>query len=207
MGIFDLIFPTKCLECGRQGQYICSNCLRKVEQVRQLRMPNFERAISVWRYDGVVRKAILALKYKFALEITKELAARFVESYQKFSLPVLDNVVLVPVPIHWHRQNWRGFNQSEEIGKLIAKSFGWKFAPNLLIKTKSTVSQTELSRANRFLSPQGSFSLGIHNSSFILHNSLVLFDDVFTTGATLSEAAKVLSKAGYEEVWGMTLAR
>jgi len=155
----------------------------------------------------VVRKAILALKYKFALEIAKELANRFVESYQKFSLPVLDDAVLVPVPIHWHRQNWRGFNQSEEIGKLIAAEFGWKFAPELLIKTKSTVSQTELSRRERLSSPHGSFVLSPNYPLIPSAQCLVLFDDVFTTGATLSEAAKVLQRARYKNIWGMTLAR
>ena len=186
---------------------MCDNCLRKVEQVKQTRTPNFDRVISVWRYDGAIRKAILALKYKFALDIARELADRFTESYQKFSLPVLDNAILVPIPIHWRRQNWRGFNQSEEIGKLIAKKFGWQFAPNLLIKKKSTVSQTELSRRDRLSSPHDSFVLNRDCSLSLASYNLVLFDDVFTTGATLSEAAKVLQKAGYKNVWGMTLAR
>jgi ComF family protein len=217
MGIFDLIFPVKCLECGKPGRYVCDNCLKKVEQVKQTRTPNFDRVFSVWRYDGVIRKAILALKYKFALDIAKELADRFVESYQKFSLPVLDKAVLVPVPIHWRRENWRGFNQSEEVGKLIAQKFGWQFEPNLLTKKKSTISQTELSRANRFLSPHNSFALSPDYSLVptnfrvgqapLIAQCLVLFDDVFTTGATLSEAAKVLQIAGYRNVWGMTLTR
>lgn len=207
MGLFDLIFPVKCLECGINGKYICSRCLFKVEQIKQQKTLNMERLISVWRYQGVVKKAILALKYKFALEIAKELADRFTESYRKYSLPIIDNAVLVPVPIHWQRQNWRGFNQSEEIGKMIAKNFGWGFASNLLIKTKSTVSQTELSRSERFLSPQGSFSLSSNYALRTLPSALILFDDVYTTGATLSEAAKVLQKTGTEKVWGLTLAR
>ena len=207
MSIFDLIFPVKCLECGCPGKYMCSKCLAEVEMVRQVKTPDLVNVISVWEYRGVVRQAILALKYKFAFEIARELADRFVESYRRLQLTSLDNPVLVPVPIHWRRENWRGFNQSAEIGKIVANKLGWGFNPNLLIKIKSTVSQTELSRSQRLSSPSGSFFLNPNHSLVSSIKYLVLFDDVYTTGATLSAAARTLKTAGIEKVWGMTLAR
>jgi predicted amidophosphoribosyltransferase len=100
----------------------------------------------------------------------------------------------------------RGFNQSEEIGKLVAREMGWGFVPDLLVKNKSTASQVELSVKERKENLQGVFSLS-PNISISECPSIVLFDDVFTTGSTLKEAAKVLRHAGVEKVWGMTIAR
>jgi predicted amidophosphoribosyltransferase len=83
---------------------------------------------------------------------------------------------------------------------------GWKFIPDLLIKNKSTASQVELKGDDRRQNLHGVFSL---NPSYILSTipNILLFDDVFTTGSTLREAAKVLKRAGVEKVWGLTIAR
>ena len=83
---------------------------------------------------------------------------------------------------------------------------GWKFIPDLLIKNRSTTSQVELSVKERKQNLKGVFSL---NPSYVLspNSSILVFDDVFTTGSTLKEAAKVLKHAGIKKVWGMTIAR
>ena len=113
---------------------------------------------------------------------------------------------MVPIPLYWHRQNVRGFNQSEEIGKLMAQEMGWGFAPDLLIKKRSTKSQVELSVSQRKENLQGVFIVSSPNIQNTNPN-ILLFDDVFTTGSTLKEVAKVLKRAGVEKVWGLTIAR
>ncbi|MCX6703995.1 MAG: hypothetical protein NTZ07_00965, partial [Candidatus Woesebacteria bacterium] len=118
--------------------------------------------------------------------------------------------VLVPIPIHWHRENVRGFNQSEEIGGQVAKQMGWEFNPEILVKIKPTFSQVELSVEQRKQNLKGVFALvsKFHNKvGYSLPDSIILFDDVFTTGSTLNEAAKVLKRAGVGKVWGLTIAR
>jgi predicted amidophosphoribosyltransferase len=67
------------------------------------------------------------MKYKFAFEIAKELAKHAAKKISKEKLFFPKNSVLVPIPLYWHRKNWRGFNQSEEIGQMIAEKIGWGF--------------------------------------------------------------------------------
>lgn len=159
--------------------------------------------ISVFRYEGVIKRAVIALKYKFSTEIARELADACVERLiaNNYSL----SAVLIPVPLHWYRQNLRGFNQSEEIGKLISMKMDWKFIPDLLIKKKSTPPQVGLKGLSRRRNLNGSFSL---NTKYkILNTDYVLFDDVYTTGSTLKEAIKALKGAGAKKIWGLTIAR
>ena len=224
MGILDLIFPKVCLSCGKEGNYICENCLTKVKLLK-LVCPYCEKAsidgfthakckkkygldglTSIWDYEGVIKKAILALKYKYATEVGKELSNLYIQELLTRSVLVKDGT-LVPIPLYWHRENVRGFNQSAEIGKLIAQKLGWKFIPDLLIKNKSTTPQAGLSVEERKQNLKGVFSLNPSFSLLDFPSSVVLFDDVFTTGSTLKEAAKVLKRHGVGKVWGMTIAR
>lgn len=224
MELIDLIFPKTCLGCGKGGQYLCPDCVSKVKLVKPicsycekasidgtthtkcLGKYSLDGLISIWEYEGVIRKAILALKYKYSLEAGRELCGKFAEYIKNSSYWVPKSTLLVPIPIHWYRENVRGFNQSIEIGREIAVLMGWKFIPDLLIRTKSTRPQVELSRDARRENLRGVFALS-PNILISQYPSILLFDDVFTTGSTLREAAKVLKRAGVEKVWGLTIAR
>jgi ComF family protein len=223
MGILDLVFPKTCLGCGKEGSYICSDCIAKLNYARPIcaycykpsvdgltharcrKVFGLDGLVSIWEYEGIIRKAILSFKYKYATEIGKE--------FQDYISVRLKNVVLprveclVPIPIHRHKENVRGFNQSVLVGQEIAEEMGWNFESGLLIKKKRTVSQTELSGEKRRLNLRGAFAISQLNSAFKIPDSIVLFDDVFTTGSTIKEAARVLKKAGVSKVWGLTIAR
>jgi ComF family protein len=160
-----------------------------------------------WCYEGVLRKALLNLKYEFATEIAKELAGHIVGFLKTERLFLPKKAMLTTVPLHWYRGNWRGFNQSEEIGRSLAKRMGWRFEPNLLIRKKAAWPQTGLKGKERKVNVKGVFSL---NPAYTLDPktyTLILFDDIWTTGATLKEAAEVLKRAGVKKVWGPTIAR
>lgn len=238
MSLVDLIFPKTCLSCGKEPGYIGNSCLNLVKKTKPI-CPYCERPsidgtthakcqreygldglTSIWVYGGVVQKAILALKYKYATEIAKELSSCMAKELKNQEVHKLlpSAYCLVPIPLHWYRQNYRGFNQSEVIGGLVAKVMGWKFAPDLLIRRKLTTPQAELGAKERSKNIRGVFAI---NSNYIVPSAqcLVLFDDVFTTGSTLKEAAKVLKQAIAKparsathsiaggKVWGLTIAR
>lgn len=201
MDLISLIFPKKCLECGKSGRYICEDCLTKVPPGGWIG----KEVYSVWKYEGVIKKAIIALKYKYVTEVVEELTSYLVTSLKTRRL--VPNVsCLIPVPLHWHRQNFRGFNQSEEVGKRLAREMGWKFIPNLLVRKKATVPQVQLKGSARRQNLKGIFAI---SPSVLIsqYPNIVLFDDVATTGSTLSEAMKVLRNAGAQKVWGLTIAR
>jgi len=224
MGLVDFIFPKMCFGCRREGIYICENCLSKVKKVKpfcpvckkasidglthvRCKTPqSLDGLVSIWKYEGVIRKAILELKYKFVEEVAKELSELCLLEVKKRITPLgRERVILVPIPLHRTRQNWRGFNQSASVGGLVAKKMMWNFAADLLIRKHSRQSQTELDKEDRKINIRGVFSLNPHNSSFIIPDSIVLFDDVWTTGSTMKEACKVLRRNGAQKVWGLTI--
>lgn len=201
MNLLDLIFPKKCLECGKVGKYICDLCCSKVRPFSLLDKSNF----SVFKYEGVIRKAIVSLKYKFAYEVTQELVEKILERIKNDDLR-FKNITLVPIPLHSQRQNWRGFNQSELIGEKLAKAMSWKFIPDLLIRNKNTIPQVGLRGFTRRSNLSGVFSVN-HDCVLSTVYSVLLFDDVYTTGSTINEARKVLNEAGFKKVYSLTIAR
>lgn len=200
MAILDLIFPKNCLDCKASGKYICNSCLKKVKKNGW----NSDWVYSVWRYQGVIRKAILALKYKYSTDMAEELARHLARVLKRENID-LNEACLVPIPLHWYRKNFRGFNQSEEVGKLVAKNMSWKFTPDLLIRKKSTTPQAQLTGFARRQNLHGVFAL---NPSYVLHSTCyILFDDVLTTGSTLLEALKVLRRGGAKRILCLTIAK
>ena len=158
------------------------------------------------------------LKYKFISDLERPLAVlikkylKWLTLEKKFNI-FESNPLLVPVPLHPRRLNWRGFNQSEVLGKIIAKDMGWEYCPDLLVRRIATLPQVGLDSQKRKINLKGAFEI---NKNYSLMPSLpaqagayclVLFDDVWTTGSTIKEAAQVLRKSGCKNIWGMTLAR
>lgn len=225
MGLIDILFPKKCLSCGSEGRYACTNCIEKLPTFKQL-CPYCEKAsvdgithikclkklsidavYTLWPYQGVVRTAILKLKYRFATQIAEELAENMVSRLR--NVPVFpENSVLVPIPLYFLKENFRGFNQSELIGEILAKKMGWEFKPDILIRKKMRQAQTQLKGDERIKNIRGVFAFNKNYQSPITnYQSLILFDDVSTTGSTLKEAAKVLKRNRARHVWGLTIAR
>jgi ComF family protein len=201
MDLINFLFPKECLECKDTGKYICSNCIQKVRIGGLVEIGNL-KVYSVWKYEGVIRKAIITLKYKFATEIAKELNFN-VSNY----LPLKsDSYILIPIPMHWHKKNIRGFNQTEIIGEKLAKMIGWKYISNLLLKKSKSLPQVGLKSEVRRENLSGVFEINpeikISKTSKIL-----LFDDVLTTGSTIIEATKVLKSSGFNNITGLTIAR
>lgn len=223
MDLFDLIFPKKCLGCGATRKYICETCAKKTQKAylvcphcknfsvngdtHEHCKPNtsLDGVIAIFKYEGVVKRAIKRIKYNFNYDIASELVE--LASFQSVDF---ENFVLVPVPMHAIRQRWRGFNQAEILGEVIAKNLNLDYKKDLLIRTKNSHHQVGLGRQERLRSIRGVFAENPSDSTKRIVQSakgIVIFDDVWTTGATLNEAAKVLKKAGAKIVWGLTIAR
>jgi ComF family protein len=198
MGTLDIFFPRKCFGCQRNGFYLCPECVKKAELVPPRKRRNY---ISIWKYKGNIRKAIIGMKYKFASEIAKELAGYVINDLKKRKFP--KNLVLVPIPLHWRRKNWRGFNQSEEMGKIIAREMKWDFDKDLLKRKISTKPQVKFRGIEREENIRNAFKL---SKPLCKEKTVLLFDDVLTTGSTVREAIRVIKDGEGKEVWVLTLA-
>lgn len=226
MNLSDLLFSKKCLGCSKTGWYICPECVQKSGRINQdcpycekpsidgnthfkcAKKYGLDGLISLFRYAGVIRKAILNMKYGYVHNISKELGGYVsAELKDRGILNVLPYTFhLFPIPMYWYKRNLRGFNQSEEIGKTIAGEMGWTYSDNVLERVRSTLPQATLTPEQRRKNLKNAFGL---NSKVMVsqYSNVILFDDVFTSGTTLFEACGLLKKAGVRRVWGLTMAR
>lgn len=146
------------------------------------------------------------MKYRYSFDITRELSGLMIENLKDLNLHK-EGALLVPIPMFRLRENQRGFNQSDLIGSKIARALGLNYGSDYFIKQKTTLSQTGLKKTKRLKNIRGSFKINSKHQNQPKTKTLIIFDDVFTTGATLREAAKVAKRAGWKRVWGITIAK
>lgn len=208
--VLGFFFPKKCLGCGKRGEYFCPVCVKEVKALEKqvfYRKPPLDVCFSIFTYEGIIRKAILQLKYQFVSDLVDELV-NLTDRFFKTDLFDFSNcLVLAPVPLHWYRQNWRGFNQSLILGKKLAQKLKINFCSDLLIRTRATKPQVKLEGKQRKENIKGAFQTNPDSKFTIYHSEILLFDDIWTTGATMKECARILKESGAKKVFGLTLAR
>jgi len=213
------IAPSQCIECGRLGRWLCFDCARKILFLKQQNCYRCGKlsesgrtcetcrhysdlySVVVATYFGIgpVRSLIHGLKYGKLADLSKILGNILVSAAIQNKLK---DLIVVPVPLHYRREKERGFNQAE----LLAKYFSGKLdAPfvRVLQRIRHTVSQTKLTREQRLLNIKNAFVA----RRLVTGDTILLIDDVLTTGATLEECAKVLKQAGAKRVMALVVAR
>lgn len=204
--------------CRRIGSYLCKDCVGKIEYLKiQVcsvcyrsaiggkthpgcqKKTSLDGVISLSNYKRPIKDLIKSLKYNFTTDLLKEFSEKF-----SFEPDILPNKtwVLVPLPLYRARENFRGFNQAELLGKIVAQKLNLSFDRNVLKRKLDTKSQVGLSQKQR----RENIALAFEALKEVNDESFYIFDDVWTSGATLKSAAKELKKAGAKSVWGLTLA-
>ena len=212
--ILDIVFPVKCILCDKAGADLCLKCLKDA--------PMAERESAKWifpLYDyrhPAIKKSLWLLKYKGKKRLANVFAEIIHEKIleELSELSVLENFtepILIPIPLSPKRYRERGFNQTELICRELIKindirqGINIKLENNILLKPKDTEHQARIKdRRERLKNIAGSFS--VKNSDKIKGRNIILIDDILTTGATLSEAKKVLKQAGARKVIAFTVA-
>lgn len=229
--ILDLLFPKKCVACKAESSYFCQDCIGNILQT-DLVCPNCDRLAmggqthpickdkfglnGLWSlgiYRDPLKSAIQTLKYKRVQELAEILTNITIEYWAKYQPFILDQIkkdrgegwVVVPIPLHWWKENDRGFNQSSLIGQLLSKKLGLAYS-EALKRTRYTKPQVKLKGSQRHQNIKNAFEI----TKLYTLNPLpyiLLIDDVWTTGSTVRECCYVLKKAGAKSVWAITLAR
>jgi len=227
----DLVFPIRCLGCGKFGQYVCRGCLGTIAVKKTFECIGCKRntpfgqtcylcaktssvdqlLIAADYHEPLVKMSLKFLKYKFISDLSGPLSI-LVKRYLKWlslnkKLNVFeDNPLLVPVPLHQRRLNWRGFNQSQLLAKNIAGSFQIETTEGVIIRLVNTIPQADISeREERMKNLNG--ILYVADKNKISGRKIILVDDICTTGATLNECAMVLKNNGAIKVVGLVVAR
>lgn len=227
--LLELFFPQFCLNCGREESWLCQDCqaILEIESwsfcpvclkrtldfkvhkncCQKTNLTGLFWALSY--QNSLVKNLIQKFKYQpFVKELSKPLSYFIISHLFLIEFLPKNNLrdyILIPVPLDKRRLRWRGFNQAEEIARELSKTLEIPLILNLLSKIKRTRPQTELTEKERKESLKGAFL--VKNENEVKGKKIFLIDDVYTTGATLEECAKVLKEAGAKEVWAIVVAR
>jgi ComF family protein len=170
--------------------------------------PPFIKAAAYGSYEGGLRELIHLLKYEQVRPAANVLGRMLAEVIDGLAPRFAGSVLMVPVPLSPRKLRQRGFNQSEVIARSALKlkpSESLVLSPAVLERSRDTQSQTGLSRHQRQENVRGAFKVA--NPDEIAGREILLVDDVFTTGTTVSECARILRRAGASKIWVATVAR
>lgn len=230
--VLDLVYPRYCAGCGGatgdEHDYFCWNCKAELSFISlpycavcgnpvsgmvdaeytcypcSEKRPAFDQARSVARFRGRLRQLIHDFKYNQAVWLRRDLARLLVSGVSTFFDPAgLD--LVAPVPLYPARQRQRSYNQSQLLAENLARHFRIPLKGNLLLRTRPTATQTHLTAEERATNVRGAFR--VHDRDRPEGRSILLVDDVMTTGATVGECARVLKAAGAAQVLVITVAR
>lgn len=172
---------------------LCENC--------RVMPPPFLALRSWVAFEGPIRLALHRLKYRRNLALGDALAQPLADYCRRLNWRV---EIVVPVPLGKRRLQERGYNQVGLIAMPLAALNGWRYAPHALSRVRETKSQVGLSAAERQENVEGAFRADPRR---VTNRTVLLMDDVATTGATLSACAEALLSAGAKAVFALTLAR
>lgn len=231
--LFNLILPKRCLCCKSHiknniGDAICLECWKKAKfssgpscpicgrpylseaslsrspdficGVCRKKRPYFDKHIYIGPYDGVLSEAIRLFKYKKRVSLAYPLSYLLCKKIK--DIPEVD--VIIPIPLHTKKLRSREFNQSLLLSDLVSLHLHKPILKDVMVRYKDRMPQVKLDKNKRRQNVKNVFS--VTDSSLIAGRRVLVVDDVFTTGSTVSECAKILKKSGTYKVYAITLA-
>ena len=245
--ILDIFFPRHCLGCDiiledASPFYICRRCFKNISftsgficafcnsptkngQTCSFCLKNsyLDRLLIATSYENkLIEKTIKTIKYRFVKLLSRDVSALMIRYLEKKVswLKNKKNIIVIPVPLHRKRLNWRGFNQAELIADQISLFFNWPTISNHLVRLANHKPQTEINdRKSRIENVRGIFHYqkpaykkltptSLNNTRPTIKDKIILLiDDVSTTGSTLNDCARALKIAGAKEIIGFVFAR
>jgi len=227
--VLNILFPPICVNCQKyllKNEYICNDCFRLIKLNSAMFCPicksrlaenkkicNHSKKILPYFYllaaagnydDPVLRNLIHGLKYRY-LKNSALLLGEFLSNHLKLANLKFENFIVAPIPLHSVRQRQRGFNQSKLIAEFIAKKFNLPLI-EALKKIKNNKPQVGL-KGNKERIENVKNCFIVQNSASIEKKNILLVDDVFTSGATMNEAIKILKENGAKRIIATVIAK
>ncbi len=218
--IVDNIFPLICLGCEKKGEYLCEECKQEISTIKyhypendcrnvnsQERSPNEGGDLQPIKikalafHDGAMKEAVHRLKYDRDLGLGKLLGKMLVPIVQKHKWEI---DLIAPVPLGRKRRKERGYNQAEVIAFPLAYHLKKEFDASIIIRCRETRTQIGLTVKERYENMEGAF---VVKNGKVKGKSILLVDDVYTSGATMKSAVNALKEAGAKCVYSLTVTK
>ena len=222
--VLDLLYPPVCPFCGKiSPEGICAGCRKKIVYVREPRCMRcgkplrdeireycrdcearssfFDRGYGMWLHSEPVSGAVYRFKYKNKRNWGRIFAVELAEHYEG-QIRAWGIEEIIPIPLHSTRKRKRGFNQSEVVAGILSELTGIPCRTDVLFRIRKTVPQKQLDRRGRKDNLMGAFGV---SREWNACENVLLIDDIYTTGTTVGRAAKMLKKAGAQNVYFLTI--
>lgn len=222
--VLNILFPKRCINCHKEGSYLCDDCLSLIDvnpfyyclcnkpsklaaigKCKACEGNHLNGLLSSASFDqGIVKNIIHKMKHNYIKELSLPMSV-LILTHLSLLEKDFSSFSLVPVPLSIKKMKRRGFNQSEEIGRLVSDALRIPFLSNALIKITETKPQSDLDYSERLENVKNCFE--INNKELISSRDILLLDDIYSTGSTMSECAKILKNSGANKVVGISVAR
>lgn len=207
-----LLFPPCCVSCGSTAGWLCYTCeaewrVNLLTEVTIYKLTaQLEAYIAVQDTSLILSKLLFAWKYQRYVGAGTILQSLWSDAFTQI-IHTTEKVTLVPIPIHWFKLWQRGFNQAEELARLVVDTWPVEVKP-LLKRTKYTATQVGLNKVQRGKNLQAAFAVDNDIAEFLSRDNLImLVDDIVTSGTTLIECADALHQAGFHHILALVLHR
>jgi ComF family protein len=204
-----------CGICGKiNTNSLCKKCELQIEKHKSCIIDNYEKDntkffnehMYIFKYEGLIRNKILSYKFGDKAYLYKTFANFFINDKKIFAFLERYDII-IPVPISYKRFKERGYNQSKLIARQISKNTNLKLITNCLYKNKNIVAQSTLNKEKRQKNVENAFSINSKKLAKIKDKKILILDDIFTTGSTVNECAKMLKKVGIKDIGIITIAK
>lgn len=225
--VVSLFFPRHCPVCEQivlpRGQMICPQCVKKLEPVRQpfclkcgkelesdlmefcydcSRHPRtFERNFALLNYNEAASNSMVSVKYRNRREYLDFYGRALCRKFGSMLVRIRPDI-LVPIPVHPSRMRVRGFNQAQVLAEIIGEILKIPVYEEVLKRSKKTMPQKELDPRERLRNLEQAFEPGKIPAGV---RTVLVVDDIYTTGSTMEACARVLKRMGVEKVYGITI--
>ena len=221
----DLLFPPRCAACQKAGHILCPTCFSGIPPLESPLCQHCGKQVgpgsicldcslcpvrlsglrSVSPYQGTLRTCIHGLKYEGNIRLAEPLGLLLAQAFLDYRMQA---DYMLSVPLHSERQKERGYNHAALLAQVCSKRTGIPLDETLLVRHRSTQSQVGLAVQQRRQNVDGAFMCRSQGATkAVAGRTIVIIDDVCTTGATLEACAAPLFAMGAREVWGLVLAR
>lgn len=209
--LLEVLFPTKCLNCRNKNEILCDKCIAQIAIAERETDRNI---LAVFDYrNPIIKKAIWELKYHHKHYIGEKLGQLLYEYLVEDIADIKTyvsgrSILVIPVPISHKKTKLRGYNQTLAIAKgfcSFAKAGTFELKNNIVIKKVDTIPQAKITnRKRRLENVRGVFE--VKNQELVKGRTIIVIDDVTTTGGTITEMMKILKKSGAKKVVGFAVA-